>query len=139
MPVHGGIDGVSLGIRLEVRLGYPFPFFSRDTLTDSGSYFKSWFHCFDALIVLASFVTDVVLHGVIEGASFIVALRLWRVVQIIEELSVGAQERTEEFEHEIEELKRDVDHLREEASHLKDELDKASPRSKGSNTQPALE
>ena len=120
---------------MEVELAYLSPFFPRDEFANENSYFKSWFHCFDALIVIASFVTDVVLHGVIGGASFIVALRLWRVVQIIEELSVGAQERTEGFEHEIEELKRDLDHLRDESSQLKEELDKAGMRSEGSNTQ----
>jgi voltage-gated hydrogen channel 1 len=124
---------------LEVQLVHLSPLFPQDALANEGSYFKSWFHCFDALIVVASFVTDVVLHGVIEGASFIVALRLWRVVQIIEELSVGAQERTEEFEHEIDQLRRDVDQLRQEASHLKEELDKASPQSESSNAQPATQ
>jgi hypothetical protein len=56
------------------------------------SYFKSWFRCFDAFIVIAGFITDVVLHGIIEEvASIIVVMRLWRVVKIIEELSLGAQ------------------------------------------------
>ena len=56
-------------------------------------YFRSWFHCLDATVIIAGFVVDVSLKGVQEEAgSLIVALRLWRVFKIIEELSAGAQE-----------------------------------------------
>jgi hypothetical protein len=89
-------------------------------------YFTSWFHCFDAFIVVASFVTDVVLHGVIEEvASFIIVLRLWRVVKIIEELGVGEQERAEESQRRIDELGGEVDLLRKELAGLKQQLDKS--------------
>uniref|UniRef100_A0A8H7NHR8 Voltage-gated hydrogen channel 1 n=1 Tax=Bionectria ochroleuca TaxID=29856 RepID=A0A8H7NHR8_BIOOC len=89
-------------------------------------YFTSWFHCFDAFIVVAGFVTDVVLHGVIEEvASFIVVLRLWRVVKIIEELGVGEQERAEESQRRIDELGGEVDLLRKELAGLKQQLDKS--------------
>ncbi|CAH0055738.1 unnamed protein product [Clonostachys solani] len=92
-------------------------------------YFTSWFHCFDAFIVVAGFITDVVLHGVIEEvASFIVVLRLWRVVKIIEELGVGEQERAEESERRIDELGSEVDLLRKELAGLKQQLDKAGVR-----------
>lgn len=88
-------------------------------------YFKSWFHCFDALIVVASFITDVVLRGVVEEvASLIVVMRLWRVMQIIEELGVAAQERAEELQETIDELRCDNNVLRKEVSHLRDLLDK---------------
>ncbi|KAI5459339.1 hypothetical protein BGZ63DRAFT_390740 [Mariannaea sp. PMI_226] len=90
------------------------------------SYFKSWFHCFDAFIVIAGFVTDVILHGTIEEvASLIVVLRLWRVIKIIEELSLGAQERGEELELKIEELTNDNELLREQVSQLRRTLEKA--------------
>lgn len=89
-------------------------------------YFTSWFHCFDAFIVVAGFVTDVVLHGIIEEvASFIVVLRLWRVVKIIEELGVGEQERAEESQRRIDELGGEVDLLRKELAGLKQQLDKS--------------
>ena len=43
-------------------------------------YFQSWFHCFDATIILAGFIIDVCLKGVLEEAgSIVVILRLWRV------------------------------------------------------------
>ncbi|KAM0217062.1 hypothetical protein ACHAPA_006065 [Fusarium lateritium] len=83
-------------------------------------YFKSWFHCFDAFIVLAGFITDVLLRGIVEEvASLIVVMRLWRVVKIIEELGLGAQEQTEELSEKLEQcqkvneaLKKEVDGLR---------------------------
>lgn len=53
-----------------------------------GSYFKSKFHCFDATVILAGFVIDVCLKGVLEEAgSIVVILRLWRVFKIVEEFS----------------------------------------------------
>ncbi|KPM43917.1 hypothetical protein AK830_g2613 [Neonectria ditissima] len=83
-------------------------------------YFKSWFHCFDAFIVVAGFITDVVLVGIIEEiASLIVVMRLWRVTKIIEELSLGAQEQSEDLEREMDELRKDNDRLRKEISDLR--------------------
>lgn len=84
---------------------------------------------------MAGFITDVVLHGVIEEvASFIVVLRLWRVVKIIEELGVGEQERAEESQRKIDELGSEVDLLRKELAGLKQQLDKASTRVADDNT-----
>ncbi|KAK7432995.1 hypothetical protein QQZ08_000466 [Neonectria magnoliae] len=72
------------------------------------NYFNSWFHCFDAFIVIASFITDVVLVGIIEEiASLIVVMRLWRVTKIIEELSLGAQEQSGDLEREMDELRKE--------------------------------
>ncbi|KAL4731115.1 hypothetical protein ACLX1H_000075 [Fusarium chlamydosporum] len=83
-------------------------------------YFNSWFHCFDAFIVIAGFITDVALRGIIEEvASLIVVMRLWRVVKIIEELGVGAQEQTEELSEKLEECKRENENLREEIQQLR--------------------
>ncbi|KAH6893543.1 hypothetical protein B0T10DRAFT_482496 [Thelonectria olida] len=90
------------------------------------SYFKSWFHCFDAFVVIAGFITDVILHGIVEEvASLIVVLRLWRVIKIIEELSLGAQEQTEDLETKVEELTKDNSRLREEITRLKNNTGKA--------------
>jgi len=101
------------------------------------SYFNSWFHCFDAFIVVAGFITDVVLHGFIEEvASLIVVMRLWRVFKIIEELSVGAQEQTDSLEKKISELRGDNELLRKEVSHLRRTLDKAGVHDEGHNTPP---
>ncbi|CAK7270541.1 hypothetical protein SEPCBS57363_004155 [Sporothrix epigloea] len=70
--------------------------------------FSSWFHCFDTFVILVSFVIDVLAHGVLEDiASLVVMLRLWRVVKIVEEMSVGAEERMEELEAQVEKLERE--------------------------------
>jgi len=72
------------------------------------SYFHSKFHVFDAIVIVAGFTLDVLLHGPLEeAASLIIILRLWRVFKIIEELSVGASEQ--------------IDHLSEEISLLQGE------------------
>ena len=42
-------------------------------------FFKSWFHCFDATVILAGFIIDVCLKNVLEEAgSIVIVLRLWR-------------------------------------------------------------
>lgn len=76
-------------------------------------YFTSKFHIFDALVILAGFITDVLLHGVLEEvASLVVILRLWRFFKIIEEFSVGAEEQMAGLEYRIEELEKENEGLR---------------------------
>ena len=56
-------------------------------LSNDGSFFKSWFRCLDATVIVVGFIIDVSLSGVEEEAgSIIVVLRFWRVIKIIEEL-----------------------------------------------------
>ncbi|KAM0229954.1 hypothetical protein ACHAP5_011498 [Fusarium lateritium] len=89
-------------------------------------YFKSWFHCFDAFIVLVGFVTDVILRGIVEEvASLIVVMRLWRVVKIIEELGLGAQEQTEELSEKLEQCRKVNEGLRNEVDNLRMRLGEA--------------
>lgn len=74
------------------------------------SFFKSKFHCFDAAIIVAGFVVDVCLKGVLEEiGSIVVVLRLWRVVKIIEELSAGAEEQMEAVVEKLEQVERQRD------------------------------
>ncbi|KAL2042276.1 hypothetical protein N7G274_004764 [Stereocaulon virgatum] len=83
-------------------------------------YFKSKFHCFDATIIIAGFVIDVCLKGVLEEAgSIVVILRLWRVFKIVEEFSAGASDemdhltqRNEKLENENADLKRELKTLK---------------------------
>ncbi|KAM6506361.1 hypothetical protein FSOLCH5_013348 [Fusarium solani] len=63
-------------------------------------------------------------------------MRLWRVIKIIEELGVGAQERSEELERKIDELRNENDLFRKEISHLRRTLDKAGVHDEGHNTPP---
>ncbi|THW18259.1 hypothetical protein D6D19_04049 [Aureobasidium pullulans] len=83
-------------------------------------YFRSKFHCFDATVIVASFVIDVLLRGILEEvASLVVILRLWRVIKIMEELSVGAQEQTEALRERIELLEHEKSQMEIELSALK--------------------
>lgn len=53
-------------------------------------------------------------HGVLEEiASLVIVLRLWRVVKIVEEMSVGAEEQMEELEAQVEKLERENAELEE--------------------------
>jgi len=76
-------------------------------------YFKSWFHCFDATIILVGFVIDVCLKGVLEEAgSIVVILRLWRVFKIVEEFSAGASDQMDVLTEKVEKLQGENQDLR---------------------------
>jgi len=78
-------------------------------------YFNSWFHCFDATVIIAGFIVDVLLHGVLEEvASLVIILRLWRFFKIIEEFSVGAEEQMDGLELRIEQLELENEDLKRE-------------------------
>lgn len=92
------------------------------TLSDADhtSFFRSKFHCFDATVIVASFIIDVLLRGILEEvASLVIILRLWRVFKIIEELSVGAQEQTEALHERIELLEREKSQMEVELTSLR--------------------
>ena len=83
-------------------------------------FFRSKFHCFDALVIVAGFVIDVLLRGVLEEvAELVIVLRLWRVFKIIEELSVGAEEQMEGLNEKIEALEEENRDLRAEMRQYK--------------------
>lgn len=87
-------------------------------------YFNSWFHCFDAAVIVAGFIVDVLLHGVLEEvASLVVVLRLWRFFKIIEEFSVGAEEQMDGLELRIEQLESENLELKRELKRQKGTLD----------------
>ncbi|KAK8120592.1 hypothetical protein PG999_004712 [Apiospora kogelbergensis] len=76
-------------------------------------YLSSWFHCFDAFVIVGSFVIDLLEHGIAEEiASLIVILRLWRFVKIANELSVEASEQIEGVQRRLEELEKENAELR---------------------------
>jgi len=88
------------------------------------NYFNSWFHCFDATVIVAGFITDVLLHGILEEvASLVVILRLWRFFKIIEEFSVGAEEQMDGLELRIEQLETANEDLKRELKKQKGTLD----------------
>ncbi|ESZ97422.1 hypothetical protein SBOR_2200 [Sclerotinia borealis F-4128] len=91
------------------------PRFWSSTRSAAAHYFRSKFHCFDAAVILAGFIVDVLLHGVLEEvASLVIILRLWRFFKIIEEFSVGAQEQMDGLEERIEQLEMKNRELMEE-------------------------
>lgn len=76
-------------------------------------FLKSKFHIFDALVIIASFILDVCLKGIVEEVgSVLVVLRLWRVFKIIEELGAEAQENLDKMEERVEGLKKENQELR---------------------------
>ncbi|KAL1872461.1 hypothetical protein VTK73DRAFT_1498 [Phialemonium thermophilum] len=76
-------------------------------------YFSTWFHCFDGVVIVVSFVVDLLAHGIVEEiASLVVGFRLWRFIKIVNELSVGASERIEEFEVKVRQLEHENAELR---------------------------
>ncbi|KAI2625940.1 hypothetical protein GGR54DRAFT_637712 [Hypoxylon sp. NC1633] len=72
---------------------------------DGLGYLRSWFHCFDAFVIVGGFAIDLLEHNTAEEiASLIVILRLWRFVKIVEEFSVEASEQTEDLRKQIQDL-----------------------------------
>lgn len=87
-------------------------------------YFKSKFHCFDAAIILAGFIIDVCLKGVLEEAgSIVVILRLWRVFKIVEEFSAGASDQMDILTELNETLEKENSELKRELKSLKSDQD----------------
>lgn len=71
-------------------------------------------------MIVAGFVIDVLLRGVLEEiAELVIVLRLWRVFKIIEELSVGAEEQMESVRERVEVLEDENRVLKIELQRLK--------------------
>lgn len=77
-------------------------------------FFNSYFHIFDSIVILTSFILDILLRGstLEEIGSVVIVLRFWRVLKIIDELSAGAAEQMEPLNQRIEELEKEVQELR---------------------------
>ncbi|KAI0838693.1 hypothetical protein F5Y06DRAFT_267574 [Hypoxylon sp. FL0890] len=72
---------------------------------DGLGYFKSWFHSFDASVIVIGFAVDLFENNTAEEiASLIVLLRLFRFVKIVDEFSVEASEQTDDLRKRIEDL-----------------------------------
>jgi len=78
----------------------------------------------DATIIVAGFIIDVCLSGVLEEAgSIVVILRLWRVFKIVEEFSAGASDQMDIMAEKIEKLEAENQGLKKELSSLHDDED----------------
>ncbi|KAL0942424.1 uncharacterized protein CTRU02_200310 [Colletotrichum truncatum] len=71
-------------------------------------YFSDWFHLLDGVVIVASFIIDVLSHGIVEEiASLVIVFRLFRFIKLVEEMSLGAAERTESLEQQLEALRQE--------------------------------
>ena len=101
--------------------GLPYVCLTCESATANGlhSYFKSKFHCFDAFVIVAGFIIDVCLKGLLEEiGSIVVVLRLWRVFKIIEEFSAGAADQMDKLTERIEHLESENDELKKELASI---------------------
>lgn len=88
------------------------PEYLRTALTVS-RYFTDWFHCIDAIVIIASFVVDLLSHGIVEDiASLVIVFRLLRFVEVVEEMSLGAAVRMESMSVELDRLHEENAELR---------------------------
>ncbi|KAH7326321.1 hypothetical protein B0I35DRAFT_466950 [Stachybotrys elegans] len=79
------------------------------------SYFSTWFHVFDSVVIVLSFFIDFATQGLTESiGSLVVVLRLWRLAKISEEMVLGSVERVDFLEQHIEELEAENSRLRSE-------------------------
>ncbi|XP_057705518.1 voltage-gated hydrogen channel 1 isoform X3 [Corythoichthys intestinalis] len=87
-------------------------------------FFQHKFEVFDALVVILSFVLDIVYlfhEDVFDGMGLLILLRLWRVARIINGILVSVKTRAEQKMHK---LKGSYDHLVQRVTELQQQIDK---------------
>ncbi|XP_061581942.1 voltage-gated hydrogen channel 1-like [Cololabis saira] len=96
-------------------------------------FFEHKFEVFDAVVVVVSFVLDVVFifhEDAFDGMGLLILLRLWRVARIINGILVSVKTRAHQKIHK---LKESYDHLVERATELQkrsDELEQENQKLK---------
>ncbi|XP_030625518.1 voltage-gated hydrogen channel 1 [Chanos chanos] len=84
-------------------------------------FFKHKFEVFDAIVVVVSFILDIVYiskEGAFDGMGFLILLRLWRVARIINGILVSVKNRAQ---HKIDKLKESNDHLTQRVNELQEQ------------------
>lgn len=87
-------------------------------------YFEHNFEVFDGLIVVISFVLDIVFifhEDAFDGIGLLILLRLWRVARIINGILVSVKTRAQQKMHK---LKESYDHLVQKVTQLQERTDK---------------
>ncbi|XP_029368511.1 voltage-gated hydrogen channel 1 [Echeneis naucrates] len=87
-------------------------------------FFQHKFEVFDGLVVVVSFVLDVVFifhEDAFDGMGLLILLRLWRVARIINGILVSVKTRANQRIHK---LKESYDHLVQRVSELQESNDK---------------
>lgn len=78
-------------------------------------HFKKWFHCLDAVVIVASFVIDTVLRGYVEEiAALVIMVRLFHFFKIIEEVEDVSEEKNEDLSEKVKDLEKQLQELTEE-------------------------
>ncbi|XP_028830549.1 voltage-gated hydrogen channel 1 [Denticeps clupeoides] len=84
-------------------------------------FFKHKFEVFDGLVVVVSFILDIVYiahEDAFNGMSLLILLRLWRVARIINGIITSVQNRAN---HKVEKLKESNDHLVQQVNDLQEQ------------------
>ncbi|CAJ1057986.1 voltage-gated hydrogen channel 1 [Xyrichtys novacula] len=87
-------------------------------------FFQHLFEVFDGLVVLVSFVLDIVFifhEDAFDGMGLLILLRLWRVARIINGILVSVKTRAHQHIHK---LKESYDHLVQRVTELQERNDK---------------
>ncbi|XP_056461931.1 voltage-gated hydrogen channel 1 [Gadus chalcogrammus] len=87
-------------------------------------FFQHKFEVFDGVVVMVSFVLDIVFvarEDVLDGVGFLILLRLWRVARIINGILVSLKTRAD---HRLHKLKESYDHLVQRSTELQERSDK---------------
>ncbi|KAF9053577.1 hypothetical protein BDZ89DRAFT_887995, partial [Hymenopellis radicata] len=80
------------------------------------------FHDFDAVIIITTFVLEIVLKGKErELGTLLVVLRLWRLIKLVGGVTVGAGELTEDDAQELAENRRLVEEMKAQIQTLESE------------------
>ncbi|XP_061541067.1 voltage-gated hydrogen channel 1 [Phycodurus eques] len=87
-------------------------------------FFQHRFEVFDAVVVVLSFVLDIVFifhDDVFDGMGLLILLRLWRVARIVNGILVSVKTRADQKMHK---LKGSYDHLVQRVTELQQQIDK---------------
>jgi len=72
-------------------------------------YLASWFHVFDSFIIGLALIIGTMTGGVVtDVGSLVIALRLWRLAQLSDEIVLDAQERIHGLEQRNQELSDEI-------------------------------
>ncbi|KAI9711097.1 MAG: hypothetical protein M1812_007291 [Candelaria pacifica] len=84
------------------------------------SYLYYVSYCFDAVVIIATFVVSLALRGTLEEtARLVVLLRLWRVVRLMYQSGTATQAEMDDMDARIETLERENGKLKREVRALK--------------------
>jgi len=94
-----------------------------------GGWLHSSLHLFDAVVIVTTFVLEVVLRGKErELASLLIVLRLWRLIKLVGGVAVGAGELSEETQKALRETERDLQQSKDALQRAHSEIENLKSR-----------